>query len=460
MRTRTTALALACLALAPAEGAAQGGLAEVARTELNPPRTGIVAGLYHEGRLDFLDAWGTASPADSQALSPRQPFPFPELTEVLIALTVRALVAGRVVDDQAPIATYLRGLPPRLGAVTLDQLLTHTAGLDDAEPLEGLSWEEAIDRLPDEALFTAPGLVYSHSRYSYPLAARVLERVADMPLEELIGAAVLAPLRMERTTFDLASALGMGMVGGSRMNGDSARLVEVPLVEERQGLPVVFTTVPDVIQLVAALRGGAIPGRSPLAPPSAEDAPADTTGARGPADKFPAGPARFLDGFWLDRFRGVPRATRFSSALGFGAGVTVLPESETIFVAWATGVYPSVTSGFVLDGVAEALGLPPPPPPARPDPEAPGPAHPAAWAGTYRNGEFIIVLAWEEGRLLFFDGDRNLEVTPLAEDLLAAREDDGRIAVTMRLVEAGERRFVVVRNRAYALQPPEDAPGG
>ena len=437
-------LAATLFALSPVSAVAQETVHEAARLDQQSQLTsGLVVGLYHNGKTDFLDAWGTARHGANEPLTPDQIFPFPGFTEILIATSVRALSGLGIVDDNAPIGGYLRDFPAELGAITLDQLLTHSAGLDNAPPLEDQTWNEALDRLSGRALMTEPGLIYSQSRYSYLLAARVIEQATNASLGEVIKTAIFQPLGMERSTFSLEEArrLGVGqgyMISTSRSNP----VAEAALVSEVGGLPVLYTTVPDVIRFMAALLDGTIEAGMPM--------------DRENTFHNPMVGSRFVDGFQIDEYRGVPRASRYAGAAGFAARLRVLPQTGTVLVAWANGRYPSRTSRFMEDAIATSLNLPaaaPREPNPRPE-ELEGPQNPSAWAGTYRNGHLIVVLRYEEESLLLFSGTQNLSVTPVPGGLMAARIADGRVALVFRLVEVGGRRFVFLGDIAYAMESP------
>jgi hypothetical protein len=218
----------------------------------------------------------------------------------------------------------------------------------------------------------------------------------------------------------------------------------VELAAELEGLPVLYTTVEDVIRLVATLLDDSIETGMPLEP--------------GASFHNPMSDYQFVDGFQIDEYRGVPRAYRSSFGLGFGAGVRVLPQSRTVLVAWGNGSYPVRTSRFVENAIATSLDLPAAVPmaPNPPPEELEGLQDPAAWAGTYRNGNLIVVLRYEQERLLLFSGTQNLSVAPIREGLMAARIEDGRVALIFQLVEVGDRRFVFLRGSrsiAYSMQP-------
>ena len=167
---------------------------------------------------------------------------------------------------------------------------------------------------------------------------------------------------------------------------------------------------------------------------------------------------RFVDGWWLDDFRGAPRAYVYVSTphqLGFGARLNVLPATATVSLVWGNGLYPARTGRFMESQLASALGLPGPRASSPSGLESVGaPTDLAAWAGRYRNGQLLFVLKAEGDRLLYFDGINDLEVGPLRGSVLAVRIPDGRVALTFRLREAGGNRFVLLGDKAYVWEGP------
>lgn len=407
--------------------------------------SGLVMGVMEDGEVALLRAWGTPSHDTDEPLTPDVLFPFPGLTEILLATTIRALDAAGTLNVAAPLDLYLQDLPRRLGRPTLDQLLTHTGGLDDFPPPPGADWQQVLDDLPAAAAFVEPGLVYSYSRYSYPLAARVLERITGLPLEEVVDRALLGPLGMTRTTFDLDTARVRGLARGytvGRPPGDP--VIPVAPRARSDGLPVAFTTVPDLLALLGARVGGRIRGLGPGA---------DSAALR--EDGVFRDGALFRDGLSVDRYRGVERLSRRESAQGFGVVARVFPASRTVMVAWGNGFLPDPAADLVETRLLDATGLPPP------ETNASVPAGqgsdtippPVEWAGRYRNGEKIVLLERVGDTLVFFDGVRNLPVVPRGGGRWGFRLPDGRMGpLTFSLVRAGGRRFVILNGRAHVRQ--------
>ncbi len=418
-------------------------LDEAVASDLSGLRSGLVMAIYAEGEIGFLEAFGSPTPVRERILSADQIFPFPALTAVLIGITVEALAEAEVLDVEAPISHYLSGLSPRLGQITLSQLLTHTGGLDDAQVPADQSWDDALDKLKDWALVTESGVVYSQSRYSFPLALRVVEEAVGKPFSDIAAAAILGPLTMERSTFDLDRAKELGLIDGLGMNPTpEIPFLLVPATPESQGLPVLFTTAEDVTRLLAAWMTAEIRGTRPWTK----------------TDSLPVpNPAGFRAGVHLDEFRGHLRVDLTASSMGFGAGFYMFPEAKIGMMVWGTSAVPRRTALFAQERITSAL------PAAQPtasdaagsgvEPEASPaagiPPQAVGWAGEYRNGDEKVVLRQVERGLAYINGTEELELASGPGGRMTVLWSDGRpTSMTFRLILDRKGRRYVQRGTA------------
>jgi CubicO group peptidase (beta-lactamase class C family) len=426
----------------------------VAAEDLSSLATGMVAGVVVQGELDFLTAWGTPGRESTDSLEATALLAYPGMTEILVAVTVRALGAAGMLDPQAPLSRVLPEATGLLGQVTLDQLLSHTAGLDNAALPPGGTWEEALDGLDDDAFVAEPGEVFSASRYSYPLAARILERAVGMPFSEIATQAVLTPLAMARSTFDLDTARERGLVTGYEFDGTGS--VAVDPVDRAAGLPVLFTATPDVLQLLSAWMSGGIRGSSPL--------------GSAPADVPRMDPARhFSDGLTQDVGALVPQAAINRDDLGFRTTIHLYPEQEAGLFIWANGPVPGRTVIWIRSLLAEAVGdvetsMASQGVPVRrtadpafiPD----GLDDLSEWQGLYRNGSALIGLQFSGGQLRFFDGQDTYPLQGVGPATFAYI-GEATSGPPLQLLRLGDRLMVLYGNLAYAWESAEVvAPGG
>ena len=426
----------------------------------------LIFGLHHRGELEFREAYGPAERLAAGTLEPDAVFGFAGFTEILIATTASSLAARGLLDFDAPISTYLRTLPSGLGSVTLDQLLTHRAGLDNAMAVNRDDWSAVLDRLGDNALFTEPGSVFSYSRYSYPLAARIIEQATGVELGEALARVVTVPLGLGSTS--IAAGGGAGIY---------------------DGVPLTLTTLDDVTRFWLAWLDGEVPGAGPA------------TG-RGTLDSWPErGSEDFLDGYWRDHVGAFPRIRVMCGAPpnGYASGIQIYPESRTVFVFWGryedadperasdpptAERWPAESARFVLGRMNELLqfgdaiygptrlnggGELTVAPRRCPEPalshervEEFGEPVPAAdWPGRYVNGDQQFDLGETDGLLtnLLNPGSSGFDVRHFREDLYFTQMNRGgaeaRGFAYQLIRDASGRRYVVIDNRAYVHE--EDA---
>ena len=394
-----------------------------ARADLNPGTSGVVGVVMFGGELDLAGGWGTPAPGDDRSLTAEFLMPYPALTEIMLAATVRALDDAGQLDVDRPIGQWVPDLPPLVQAVSLHQLLTHTAGLDDAAPAPGLNWDNLLTELPLSARFTAPGLVYSHSRYSYPLVGKVLERALGASVAEIVRFAVVGPLGMSRTVFDPAlaeSGLAMGMPASARDQ------------HPEWALPVVYTAGTDVIQFMAAWMGGAIRGAAP----------------GNAAPDFGNGRAVFVDGVWIQDVGGLKDVWRSDAGEGFGTQLRLYPDNATAAFFWGNGQAPANLINAVDADLRFSLGIlgMSPAPAARP-PQLDG-----SWVGTYRNGDEMIQIREGADGLVLFDGQAEVPLFRGEDGMTIARPDATRELI-LRPLSIRDVRFLYKGNRAFMLVP-------
>jgi CubicO group peptidase (beta-lactamase class C family) len=184
---------------------------------------GAVVAVVRDGQVVYLRAFGVSNVESGTELRPDAVFRIASLTKSFTGLTAAALQERGAVDLAAPIGQYTPGLPPRLSALTLAQLLSHTAGVRDEAagygPRDPSALAAAARRLTDADLFTTPGDVYSYSNLGFTLAGYAIESAAKEPFAAVVERELLRPLGMSRSTFDAATAMTYPLAIGHRRRG-------------------------------------------------------------------------------------------------------------------------------------------------------------------------------------------------------------------------------------------------
>ena len=418
---------------------------------------GLAAGLVHDGELHYLDAFGAAGKNAEDSLTVDTPFPFPALTEVLAATIAASLDAAGALDLTGPISAYLPELEPSLGSVTLEQLLAHRSGLDDAAPEDSTSWSTIVDALDDRSLFAPPGAVFSSSRYNFPLAIRTIERVTGRAFTDFVHDALFVPLEMENTSFDQSLADSLAL---ARAHLDPAELeAELTDTLSAYGIPVPVTTARDLMRFLLSWTDGAIRG---------------ATTTRQTRMEVGVPERRYDAGLWWDWVAGQPRLSLHCGPTMKGAavGFQVFPETRSVFVLWSNGyTWPDNTGRFLLTNLGTELGAfgdmftphrivgigqsETIPRPCRERVWTPVevvqttlPAPVRDWAGRYTNGDRMVIVEDADG-LLQLDLGQTLQVAQYSSDVFFANlNGQSLFPFQLEKYDAG-RRYLRLGDRAY-----------
>jgi CubicO group peptidase (beta-lactamase class C family) len=183
-------------------------LAEAARTQLQAP--GLVFGAVAPDGSSFGRALGVKSLGGSEPVQTSTLFHMASVTKPFVATAIaQRAERGRLRFDQRLIEVLpeLKLADARLSRITIEQVLTHTAGLPDVEDYH---WdkpekdEAALRRyiagLADRQLLFAPGSSFAYSNIGFEILARVIDVLDGVPFETAIRDTILRPTRMNSST--------------------------------------------------------------------------------------------------------------------------------------------------------------------------------------------------------------------------------------------------------------------
>jgi uncharacterized protein YbbC (DUF1343 family) len=172
---------------------------------------GAVVVVVEAGHVVLERAYGHRALAAGRGVEPMTPdtsFDLASLTKPLATATSIVLLAERgllSLRDRAAkhLPALARARDPRLGVVTLEQLLLHSSGLPPAMPVArfGRGLERAVEAIASLELEAAPGERQRYSDLGYVLLGAVVGAVARAPLDRLAAREIFEPLGMADTTF-------------------------------------------------------------------------------------------------------------------------------------------------------------------------------------------------------------------------------------------------------------------
>jgi len=206
--------------------------------------------------------------ADREANVPNMPdtrFRIGAMGNMFTAVAIMRLVQdGRLAlsDRVAKLLPELDDAP--VGSLTVEQLLTHTAGTDD---VEHLGWKMDLRRLRthsdyvaefgDSDLLFPPGTQFRFSTLGYILLGAVIERVTDRNYYDFVRDVVYRPAGMTRTDSLPEDQPVEGRAVPYRRPPGTQAWVAIPELMPYRGTAAGngYSTVDDLARFVRALRG-------------------------------------------------------------------------------------------------------------------------------------------------------------------------------------------------------------
>jgi CubicO group peptidase (beta-lactamase class C family) len=236
---------------------------------------GAVVAVVKDGQILLAKGYGYADFAAKKPVTADQTLFRPgSISKVFTTTAVMQLVEQGKLDLDRDINDYLDFAIPKTypAPITLRRILTHTAGFE--ETLKNLFAPSAAEMPPLRAYLVAamparifpPGKVPSYSNYALTLAGYIVERVSGEPFDKYVAAHILAPLKMDHSSFaqPLPENLVAGMSQGYLAAAQGARKFEFVTASPAGALS---ATASDMSRFLLALLGeGTLEGATILKP--------------------------------------------------------------------------------------------------------------------------------------------------------------------------------------------------
>jgi D-alanyl-D-alanine carboxypeptidase len=228
--------------------------------------------LARHGKVLLARTYGHADAERKIPIEADTPFHIGSVGKMLTAVLVAKLVDEGRLSFSTKVGDVLADYPDKEVAskVTVQQLLTHTAGLGTFFESPGYvparTYETATEELAvyrGERLHFEPGSSYRYSNAGYSLLAAMLEKITDRRYQDLVRERVLIPLGMSKTYLPAnADAMRRSAVMYAPSTSDPLGLSDfVPLKPDDkavaratpQGFGGGYSTVGDMLKFITAL---------------------------------------------------------------------------------------------------------------------------------------------------------------------------------------------------------------
>lgn len=380
-----------------------GALETLVLAELRESQTpGMAIAVISGDRVLFAGGFGVASLETQAPVTPDTLFQIGSITKTFTAAALLTLSGeGRLAFDK-PIGGYVKGLSPGLSRLTMQQLLSHTSGLQDEPdeygPHDESALAEYVRSWKDDYCLLEPGQSFSYSNSGIALAGFVLQEVGGKPYAEQMVERLFKPLGMNRTTFRPTLAMTYPLAVGHRARSGEKPSVVRPLADDARLWPAgnMFTSLHDISRFaIAILNDGKLAGRQVL-PPSLL---AQMATPRAEVPVFlPA--TEYGYGLFMNRQRGVRRVWHEGSMPGFFASLMMVPEHR-FAVIMLTNKESMGLSKIQEKAMELLLPLSPKETPKRQVPEPLSEAQMSRYAGLYSNPKRWQIEVLVKDRSLF-----------------------------------------------------------
>lgn len=344
-------------------------------------------------------AWGEADVAGGRAAEPGTVYGIGSISKQFTAVLLLKQVERGNLSLGDPIGRHLTGLRPEWSAITIEQLLNHTSGLqrsyvDPARITEDLPRDSLIAQAARDTMASRPGTAFLYSNTGYMLLGILVEKLYGKPYGDALRDEIARPLGLTALRACGDDEMTSRAAGYNRAF-DGTR-TPAPTVHPSQmvGAGGICSTASDLAAWNRALHGGRV-----LSPESY----AAMTTPRGAAI-----PANY--GFGLDVRPapwGGPAITHGGQEVfGFVAENGWYP-ADSLSVTILYNAYPRVAGVSTTALAALSLGHTPPAA-ATPAPAPAVPATPATgitgeeaqrqFPGSYTMGGAAFTVTFEDGR--------------------------------------------------------------
>ena len=182
---------------------------------------GCVVAAAHRGRVVMEAAFGAADLKTGRALTPRHRFRVASHSKSFTAAAIIKLREDGKLSLDDPAGRYVDGLHPEVAALTLTQLLSHSAGLI-RDGIDAGQWQDRRPFLSEKELraalteppLIAPSTRFKYSNHAFGLAGLVIEAVTGEPYGDWVGREIVAAAKLSETQPDGPAPRGVPVASG------------------------------------------------------------------------------------------------------------------------------------------------------------------------------------------------------------------------------------------------------
>lgn len=217
------------------------------------------------GQVLVEKGYGMADQAQNRLQTAQTVFSVGSITKQFTGAAVLKLWEQGKIRLDAPLSTYFPEAPADKAAITVHQLLTHTAGFpdalgDDYDNVDAPTFLQLAFKAPLE---NAPGTVYQYSNVGYSILGILVEKTSGMGYEPFLREHLWKPAGMEQTGYLLPQHRPDQLAVGYRDGERWGTALDHPWLPDGPGWHLranggVLSTVGDMFRWYKALKNNIV----------------------------------------------------------------------------------------------------------------------------------------------------------------------------------------------------------
>ena len=322
---------------------------------------GLAIAVVADNRVAYAKGFGVKDLRHPQdPVTPRSLFHMASVTKVFVGTAIVQLAEKGQVNLDAPVVKYVPYFhiaDPRYKAITVRQMLMHTAGMPDVWDYE---WDKpqtddgALERyvrsLTGLKLLFAPGSQFQYSNIAYEVLGDLIAKVSGMTFEDYVKKRILTPLQMNDSDVLLTRTDPRLMTWGSELDDDlRPRPAKVfPYNRAHSPSSDLHSNVGDMAQFALANLNRGQLGNAQILKSTSYDA------------MWKAAPKRPAAlGWFVDKYRDTLLVSHDGGDTGYASQFALLPDKK-IAVVWMANSDWLTLEPLTHAALDAALGLDPP----------------------------------------------------------------------------------------------------
>lgn len=194
-----------CISLQMMHGQNREKLQEILETLYPEHEPGAAALIIHNDSVLLREGFGRANLKSQEKITPETHFRMASVSKQFTAQAILQLQGKGIINVEDPVSNYLT-LPDFAKAITIDQLMSHTSGIADYEPLIPGTQEKQITDAEvlrlirhSDSLYFKPASDFHYSNTGFCLLTQVVEKAITAPYRSFIKNTVFDVSNMPTT---------------------------------------------------------------------------------------------------------------------------------------------------------------------------------------------------------------------------------------------------------------------